>query len=108
MDPDGCGPDSRGSILRHRGLWVSVRVVAGFERRWSVFWATTYTFELPFFESFLLPRLGDPPLNATILIDAHGHASALQDLGGDTPWRGARANRDYLIRGVAPTTGAFH
>ena len=87
---------------------MTLRVVAGFERRWSVFWATTYTFELPFFESFLLPRLGEPPLNATILIDAHRHADALQDLAADTPWRGARANRDYLIRGVAPTNGAFH
>ncbi len=73
-----------------------------------MFWATTYTFELPFFESFLLPRLGEAPLNATVLVDAHRHADALQNLGVDTPWRGARANRDYLVRGVAPTNGAFH
>jgi hypothetical protein len=87
---------------------VTLRVVASFDRHWTVFWATTYTFELPFFESFLLPRLGEPPLNATILVDAKRLADAVQDLAGDTPWRGARANRDYLVRGVAPTRGAFH
>lgn len=87
---------------------MSLRVAASFERRWVVFWATTYTFELPFFESFLLGRLNERPLNATVLVDAHRYADALQDLSSDTPWRGARANRDYLVRGVAPTSGAFH
>jgi len=87
---------------------LSLRVAASFERRWAVFWATTYTFELPFFESFLLGRLNERPLNATVLVDAHRYADALQDLSSDTPWRGARANRDYLVRGVAPTSGAFH
>src|SRR6478752_6685606 len=87
---------------------MTLRVVAAYDRRWTVFWATTYSFELPFFESFLLPRLGEPPLNATLLVDAGQHAKALQDLTSDTPWRGARANRDYLLRGVAPTNGAFH
>lgn len=87
---------------------MSIRATASFDRRWSLFWATTYTFEPVFFESFLLPRLGDPPLNATILADAYRYADALQDLSTDAPWRSTRANRDYLIRGVAVTGGAFH
>ena len=87
---------------------TSLRVTAAFERRWRVLWATSYTFEPVFFESFLLPRLGDPPLNVTILVDRHRLADAWQDLGDTTPWRGSRANRDYLVRGVAPTNGAFH
>lgn len=87
---------------------MTVRLVSSFERRWTIFWATTYTFEIAFFEGFLLPRLGDPPLNATLMVDRDGHANALQGIGPDTPWRGARANRDYLIRGVAPTNGVFH
>jgi hypothetical protein len=87
---------------------VSVRATASFDRRWTLFWATTYTFEPVFFESFLLPRLGEPPLNATILADAYRYADALQDLSSDAPWRSTRANRDYLIRGVVVTGGAFH
>ena len=87
---------------------MSLRATASFDRRWSLFWATTYTFEPVFFESFLLPRLGDPPLNATILADAYRYADALQDLSTDAPWRSTRANRDYLIRGVVVTGGAFH
>jgi len=41
---------------------MTLRAVASFDRRWTVFWATTYAFELPFFESYLFPRLGEPPL----------------------------------------------
>lgn len=87
---------------------MTLKAVASFDRRWTVFWATTYSFELPFFESYLLPRLGEPPLNATLLVDADRYADALQNLSAETPWRGERANRDYLVRGVAPTRGAFH
>lgn len=87
---------------------MSIRVAAAFERRWRVLWATTYTFDPIFFESFLLPRLGDPPLNVTVLADRNRLADAWQNLGDTTPWRGSRANRDYLVRGVSPTAGAFH
>lgn len=87
---------------------MTLRVVSAFDRRWTVFWATTYSFELPLFESFLLPRLGEPPLNAVVLTDRHRYASALQALGNDTPWRGSRANRDYVLRGAPITAGAFH
>ena len=87
---------------------MSIRATGSFDRRWTLFWATTYTFEPVFFESFLLPRLGEPPLNATILADAYRYADALQDLSTDAPWRSTRANRDYLIRGVVVTDGAFH
>jgi hypothetical protein len=86
---------------------TSLQVTATFDKRWRVFWATSYTFDPVFFESFLLPRLGDPPLNATVLIDRHCLADAWQDLEATSPWR-ARANRDYLVRGVGPTQGAFH
>ena len=82
---------------------TSVQVTANFDKRRRVLWATSYTFDPVFFESFLLPRLGDPPLNATVLIDRHRLADAWQDLEATSPWRGSRANRDYLVRGVAPT-----
>ena len=87
---------------------MTIKAAAAFDGRSRLCWATSYTFEPVFFESFLLPRLGGPPLNATLLVDAHRYADALQDLASDAPWRSSRANRDYLIRGVAPTDAAFH
>lgn len=87
---------------------MTIKATVWFDRRTTVFWATTYTFEPVFFESFLLPRLGEAPLNAVVLVDWLRAADALQTLTADTPWRGSRANRDYLMRGVASTDGAFH
>src|SRR5581483_7961673 len=74
--------------------------------RISICWATTYTFEPGFFESFLLRRLGDPPLNAVVI----GDFTRLSALWQQLEPRGSRlraANRRYLIRG-ASIAGAFH
>lgn len=48
---------------------MSVRVASDFQGRWTCFWATSYSFELEFFDEYLFRRLGDPPLNATLLVD---------------------------------------
>jgi len=63
--------------------------------------------ELEFFDEYLFRRLGEPPLSATILVDAGGHAR-LWTSGGDVLRRLRRANRDYLLRPVLAGTGAFH
>ena len=76
-------------------------------RRWTSFFATTYSIELEFFDEYLFRRLGEPPLNATVLIDAGKHAQ-LWTNGGDRARRLRRANRDYLLRPVLFGTGAFH
>jgi len=76
-------------------------------RRWTSFFATTYSMELEFFDEYLFRRLGEPPVNATVLIDAGVHAR-LWTGGGDQTRRLRRANRDYLLRPVLSGTGAFH
>ena len=78
-----------------------------FNGRWSSFFATTYSIELEFFDEYLFRRLGEPPLNATVLTDAGTHAR-LWISGDDQTRRLRRANRDYLLRPVLFGTGAFH
>lgn len=76
----------------------------------TAFWATSYGLGLELFDQFLLRRLGDPPLNAVLLID-QGKAAELWDRLGQQGegWRARRANSDYLVRGLrAPGGGAFH
>src|SRR6266498_1076588 len=48
---------------------MSIRVAREFQGRWSCFWATSYSLELELFDEYLLRRLGEPPLNATLLVD---------------------------------------
>jgi hypothetical protein len=76
-------------------------------RRWTSFFATTYSIELEFFDEYLFRRLGEPPLSATILTDAGAHAR-LWTSGADESRRLRRANRDYLLRPVLFGTGVFH
>jgi hypothetical protein len=76
-------------------------------RRWTSFFATTYSIELEFFDEYLFRRLGDPPLSATILTDAGPHAR-LWTSSADETRRLRRANRDYLLRPVLFGTGVFH
>lgn len=87
---------------------MTVKVSTYFQHRWTVFWATTYTFELPMFDSFWFPRLGQPPLNATLLVDARRLAATWASMLPDESWRLQRANRQYLVRGVFIPGGAFH
>lgn|SRR6266566_1181155 len=96
-----------------RSLWrrrlAEIRLLDYFKARWQVFWATTYTFEPRDFEDFLLFRLGQPPLNATVLADFRRlqvvYDSAARQGEG---WSMRRINSDYLVRGVPWPTGAFH
>jgi hypothetical protein len=84
-----------------------MRIARSFNGRWTSFFATTYSVELEFFDEYLFRRLGEPPLSATILVDAGTHAR-LWTTGGDVLRRLRRANRDYLLRPVLFGTGAFH
>jgi hypothetical protein len=84
-----------------------MKVARSFSGRWTSFFATTYSIELEFFDEYLFRRLGEPPLNATILADAGVHAR-LWTSGGEQARRLRRANRDYLLRPVLFGTGAFH
>jgi hypothetical protein len=86
---------------------MTIAVADRFRGSWNAFWATTYSFEPELYDEFLFRRLGQPPLNATVLADFHCLARLFaQDIS--RPGRLLRANRDYLLRGVAPTGGAFH
>jgi hypothetical protein len=84
-----------------------MKVTELFRSQWSVFWATTFTFGPREFEEFLLPRLGDPPLNACVLADAVQLARAWHGIETDGRWARLLANRRYLVRSV-PANGAFH
>lgn len=84
-----------------------MKVARSFTGRWRSFFATTYSVELEFFDEYLFRRLGEPPLNATVLTDAGTHAR-LWTGGDDQMRRLRRANRDYLLRPVLFGTGAFH
>ncbi len=79
-----------------------------FAPRWTCFWATAYQFEPPLFEQFLFRRLGDPPLNVTLLLDADKLAETWAAMAGGEQWRLQHVGRDYLVRGVKPGSGSFH
>lgn len=84
-----------------------MKIAAEFTGRWTICWVTTFTFEPAFFESFLLKRLGDPPLNVAVIADF----SKLTELWAqvDAHELNVRAaNRRYLVRGAAIAGGAFH
>ena len=83
-----------------------MKVAASFSGRWTSFFATTYSIELEFFDEYLFRRLGEPPLNATVLTDAGTHGRLWTS--DDQTRRLRRANRDYLLRPVLFGTGAFH
>jgi hypothetical protein len=86
-----------------------VRIADAFSTaRWRACWATTYTFEPAFFEAFLVRRLGDPPLNVTVLADARRLGETWGRMGEHDLWRVPGLNRRYLVRGVDQAGGAFH
>jgi HKD family nuclease len=87
---------------------MTIQITDQFHSRWSTFWATTYSFEQRAFDEFWLPRLGDPPLNTTLLVDFWRLAEVWANLAEGEQWRARRANRDYLVRGVPVRGGAFH
>lgn len=84
-----------------------MRIAADITARWSVCWATTYTFEPAFFESFLLKRLGDPPINSVVVADFIKLTQLWQTLDPRES-RLRTTNRRYLLRGAEIRGGAFH
>lgn len=86
---------------------MSLVATSDFEGRWTTFWATTYTFDLAFFDQYLFRRLGDPPLSANILVD-HDRLSSVWEDSQTEAWRLRRVNRDYLVRGIRVPHGRFH
>lgn len=79
-----------------------------FTRSASVLWATTYNVDLRLFNEFLLPRLGAPPLNVTVLADDRCLALGLARVTPDRVDTLAAVNRRWLLRGVRPQGPAFH
>lgn len=84
------------------------RVLGDFSARWSVCWATTYTFEPSFFETVIARRLGDPPRNIVVLADGPHLADLWRRIGSGERWSIRGANRLYLIRPVHIPGGVFH
>ncbi|MFE0590560.1 hypothetical protein [Micromonospora echinospora] len=74
----------------------------------TALWATTYSVDLALFNEFLLPRLGEPPLNVVVLADHRRLATALDRLDADTATTVAAVNRRWLLRGVRPKGQRFH
>jgi hypothetical protein len=70
-------------------------------------WATTYTIDLGLFNEFLLPRLGDPPLNVAVLADQQRLTASLERIPAERADTLAAVNRRWLLRGVQ-AGGAFH
>lgn len=79
---------------------MSLKVVNLFRPAVRACWITTYNLDLGLFDGFLFNRLGDPPLNVTVLADGHHHDETLAALTVDEPWRIDRVNRRWLLRPV--------
>ncbi|MEX1177035.1 MAG: hypothetical protein WEB09_01110 [Nitriliruptor sp.] len=86
---------------------MSTKPVAAFRTNLRACWITTYNLDLGLYDSFLFPRLGDPPLNAVVLADGHRLDHTLEAIPPDEQWRLQRANRRWLLRGLR-AGGAFH
>jgi hypothetical protein len=74
----------------------------------SALWATTYNVDLGLFNEFLLPRLGEPPLNVVVLADHRRLATSLERLPPERTDALAAVNRRWLLRGLRPGGQAFH
>ena len=70
-------------------------------------WATTYNLDLSLFNEFLLPRLGEPPLNVVVLADASRLAKSLARVPLEQVDSLASVNRRWLLRGVRIGTALF-
>ena len=75
----------------------------------EVFFATTFTFDIAGFDDYLFPKLGAPPLNATILVDADRlNAYYRSAAERDETAAASRAGRHYALRSVHWNGNAFH
>ena len=86
---------------------MKINTLGAFTSQKTSFWATTYTFEPSLFDEYIFNRIGDPPINANILVDA-GKLNSIWDSWKLEPWRLKRVNRHYLVRGVDFGQRAFH
>jgi hypothetical protein len=91
----------------YRGGLHLTQVGAEFSHRWSISWITSYTFDPGFFSTFLMPRLGEPPLNAVVLADFLKLAEVWGQVEVDDLRQLRGANRSYLVHPVS-ISGAFH
>ena len=73
----------------------------------TALWATTYSVDLSLFNEFLFARLGEPPLNVTVLADHRRLASSLERIPAERADTLATVNRRWLLRGVG-VGGLFH
>lgn len=78
-----------------------------FTRSAGALWATTYSVDLALVSEFLLPRLGDPPLNTVVLADHRRLAASLARIPPEREDTLATVNRRWLLRGIS-VPGAFH
>ena len=69
------------------------RICGDFSARWSVCWATTYTFEPSFFETVIARRMGEPPRNIVVLADGPHLADLWARIGPAERWSIRGANR---------------
>lgn len=79
-----------------------------FGRSTTAFWATTYNVDVRLFSEYLLPRLGAPPINATVLADQTILARGMARIRPDREGGLATVNRRWLLRGVRAGGAAFH
>jgi len=86
---------------------MSLKVIKRFTSGVRACWITTYNIDLGLFDGFLYSRLGEPPLNVTVLADGRRHDKALAAIAPDEAWRIDRINRRWLLRPVHHH-GAFH
>jgi hypothetical protein len=75
----------------------------------EVFFATTFTIDIAAFDDYLFPKLGAPPLNATVLVDgdrlnAYYRSAAERDETAPA----SRAGQHYALRPVHWNGHAFH
>jgi hypothetical protein len=72
-------------------------------------WTTTYyNVDLALFNEFLLPRLGEPPLNVVVLADHRRLTASLERIPVERADTLAAVNQRWLLRGVCPGGQAFH
>lgn len=74
----------------------------------SALWATTYNVDLSLFNEFLLPRLGQPPLNAVVVADSTRLARSLSRIPAERGESVAAVNRRWLLRGFGAGSHVFH
>lgn len=74
----------------------------------SALWATTYNIDLSLFSEFLLPRLGQPPLNAVVIADSNRLAESLSRIPAERSESLSTVNRRWLLRGFSPSQQIFH